>query len=231
LKAKKKFLAAFGLLFVFNAYSQEDFEKTFSAEYKNAAEFVFRERWITRRIERFGLQPKDVLSVVFPELIRFNSIQDRLEIFALESLYVKYGRNYANFSVGPFQVKPSFAETLETDFIRFLKGHPGVPDIGILPIDTIQNEASRLKRLARLKDIGVMTDYLCSFYRLMEKQHSPWANEEEKIKFIATAYNCGYRKSAVEIQAFVKRKFFYTGWMATRRYSYADVSWYYFKHH
>jgi len=79
-----------------------------------------------------------VLSIVFPELIRFNAIQDKIETFALQSLYVKYGKDYANFSVGPFQVKPSFAESLEKDFVKFPASDHRRADIGILPADTLQ---------------------------------------------------------------------------------------------
>ena len=230
LTAKKNLLtAAFGLLFVFNADSQDYFEKIFPKDYGQAAQFIASEKWMNERIESFGLKPKEVLSIVFPELIRFNSIQDKIEIFALQSLYVKYGKDYSNFSVGPFQVKPSFAESLEKDFIKFLSANLKA-DMGILPGDTLSTENSRAKRLTRLKDVGVMMDYICSFYRLMEKRHATWASLEEKIKFISTAYNCGYQKSETEINSFIRRKFFHTGLVSTNRYSYADISWYYYTH-
>lgn len=219
--------AAFGLLFVFSAQGQEDFRKIFASDYTNAVHFINNEKWIEPRIASFGLVPKEIIAIIFPELLRYNSIQDKIETFALESLYIRYGNEYADFSVGPLQVKPSFAEQLEKDF---LKSETTIHALALRAADTLASEANRAQRLKRLKDTSIMIDYVCCFYKLLESRHDTWENLEVKIKFLAAAYNCGYHRPETEIKSFIGRKFFHVGWLATQRYAYADVSWYYYQH-
>lgn len=55
----------------------------------------------------------EALAIVSPELIRWTAFKDFFETTALELLYVKKGKTYADFSIGHFQIKPSFVEQLE----------------------------------------------------------------------------------------------------------------------
>lgn len=219
--------AAFGLLFI-SASAQENFDDIFGSDYKKAISFVENEKSISKRIESYGLPAKEVLAIIFPELIRYNSIQDKLETFALESLYVKYGTDYANFSVGVFQMKPSFAEQIEKDYLKNRKDLPTTFDIKIESADTLALELNRAKRVKRLKNIQNTIDYLCLFYCLIQTNYSLFQNTEEKIRFLATAYNCGYSKSKKEIDAYSKKRFFQTGILPSTKYCYADIAWYYF---
>ena len=44
-----------------------------------------------------------------------------MEITLLKALYINLGEDYANFSIGQFQMKPSFAESIHkqiTDYLR-----------------------------------------------------------------------------------------------------------------
>lgn len=111
------FSAAFGLFFVYTQ-AQDNFEEIFGNNYEKAISFIEQEKAIPKKIESYGLPTKEVVAVIFPELIRYNSIQDKMETFALESLYVKYATDYANFSIGVFQMKPSFAEQIEKDYLK-----------------------------------------------------------------------------------------------------------------
>jgi hypothetical protein len=176
----------------------------------------------------YGLKPKEVKAVVFPELIRYNSLQDKMETFALESLYIQYGTDYANFSIGRFQIKPSFAENVEIDFLK-LFGEQNTK-IGKLSFrDTLQNQVNRSARLKRLKTKKEMITYLCLFFKIIESKYPDWKNDEEKIKFFACAYNSGYRKSKEEIKSVIQKKFFQTGLIFSKKYCYADISWFYFQ--
>ena len=71
------------------------------------------------------------LAVVFPEIVRYSDLEDLIQIRALKVLYVQYGRKYADFSVGHFQMKPSFIEQLEADWNRLAsaeeKSAAGIP--------------------------------------------------------------------------------------------------------
>lgn len=223
-------MAALELPFVF-AQAQEDYRKIFSADYDKANQFLLDEgKWMDEIIRSFFLKPKEVKAIVFPELIRYNSIQDKIETFALESLYSQHGKAYANFSIGRFQIKPSFAENVEMDFLNLFGESELNSALKIAPNDTIQNSTSRSARLKRIKDKETQLVYVCLFFKMMEKKYPNWRKEEERIKFLASAYNSDYRKSAKEIKEFVSKKFFHTGITASKKYCYADVAWYYFTH-
>jgi len=226
-------MAAFGLLFVSTNFAQkrqENYSEIFSDDYQRVVKFLQTEKAIDSIIQSHGLNPKEVTAIVFPELIRYNSIQDKIETFALETLYVQYGEEYANFSVSEFQIKPSFAERIEIDFLKKFDETKSATNLHIKSSDTIQNEANRARRLRRIKSKTEMVNYLCLFWKVMSVKYPAWRSEEEKIRFFATAYNCGYWKSRKEIQSFQPKKFFHTGLsIASTKYNYADIAWYYYQ--
>jgi hypothetical protein len=225
--------AALGLLFVSTNLAQEreeNYSEIFAGDYQRIINYLQTEKGIDSIIRSHQLNPKEVVAVIFPELIRYNSIQDRIETFALETLYVQYGKEYANFSVGEFQIKPFFAERIEIDFMKKFGVKELAFNFQINATDTLQNEETRMKRLKRIKSNTGMTNYLCLFWKVMNANYPTWKREEDKIKFFATAYNCGYWKSRKEIGSFQSKKFFYTGFSITStKYNYADIAWYYFQ--
>jgi len=143
---------------------------------------------------------------------------------------VQYGQEYANFSVSEFQIKPSFAEMIEIDFIKKLGVKESIVNFQINATDTVRNQENRSKRLKRIKSKTGMINYLCLFWKVMNSKYPFWKNEEEKIKFFATAYNCGYWKSHEEIKSFQSKKFFHIGLLITStKYNYPAIAWYYFQ--
>jgi hypothetical protein len=232
---KRIILAAFGLLFHFASTGQKKSETNYSAifsrDYQKALQFIDHNKSYTAVIQSHGLNPKELFAVVFPELIRYNSFQDKIETYTLETLYVQYGKSYSNFSVGEFQIKPAFAEAVEIDFLKQFGEKKLKEGLGISTSDTLQTEASRLKRVKRLKDKAAMINYLCLYLDLMHQRYSSWTSDEEKIKFLASAYNCGYQKSKQEIESFLTKKFFHTGFgVISEKFCYADIAWYYYQH-
>jgi hypothetical protein len=230
----KTFLtAAFGLLFVSTNLAQrheENYSEIFSGNYQQAIKFLQTEKAIDSIILSHGLNPKEAVAVIFPELIRYNSIQDKIETFALETLYVQYGKRYANFSVGEFQIKPSFAEKLEIDFIKEFQEKKWSTQYQIKATDTIPDPEHRMTRLKKIKSKTGMAHYLCLFWKVMNSKYPTWKSQEEKIRFFATAYNSHYWASRQEIESFLAKKFFHTGLsMTSTKYNYADIAWYYFQ--
>ena len=69
---------------------------------------------------KYQLNPYFVLAIVFPELIRYSKLQDVIESNDLKVLYVQFGDTYSNFSIGRFQMKPSFCEQLEKDYNKYV---------------------------------------------------------------------------------------------------------------
>lgn len=225
--------AALGLLFVSTTLAQrheENYSEVFSGNYQQAIKFLQTEKAIDSIILSQGLNPKELVAIIFPELIRYNSIQDKIETFALETLYVQYGKKYANFSVGEFQIKPSFAEKLEIDFLKEFPEKKWLTQCQVKATDTVLNQENRMKRLKKIKSKKGMAHYLCLFWEVMSSKYPSWKSEEEKIRFFATAYNSSYWASRREIESFMAKKYFHAGLsMTSTKYNYADIAWYYFQ--
>jgi hypothetical protein len=208
----------------------EDYRSVFGKDYEKAISFLEKEKWIDSVICVYGLNPNEVKAIIFPELIRYNSIQDKIETFALETLYVQYGKAYANFSIGTFQIKPSFAENIEIDVLNTRGNKKTLNEFQINSKDTIQSEANRSNRVRKLKNKIHLVHYLCAFFKIMETNYPIFKNDEGKIKFLASAYNCGYRKSKEEIDGYQKKKFFQTGFGQRAKYNYSEIAWFYYSH-
>ncbi|MEZ4919584.1 MAG: hypothetical protein R2792_10830 [Saprospiraceae bacterium] len=147
------------------------------------------------------------LAIVAPELIRYSLFRDYFETSALEALYIQYGTDGADFSIGKFQMKPSFVEQLEKaildDKALLSKYHAIVCNTGDLNMD-------RRKRLDLLKKPESQLLYAKACWDVLEKAYPAenFANMEEQVHFFASAYNLGFYKSEAEITAFQKQKAF-----------------------
>jgi hypothetical protein len=127
-------------------YSNPDFGKTFGTKAEKATKKLHSLN------EQFTLCSKlcaqDVVfmqSLVFPEVMRYNSLKDDIETESLRTLYVQFGQEYANFSIGIFQMKPTFAVQVETKAKQLL------PDSIYkelqLPYEETDEESIREKRV------------------------------------------------------------------------------------
>jgi hypothetical protein len=201
----------------------ENYEYIFNDDYKEALVFILSRPWLADSLRSFGINSCNALSVVFPELIRYSSIMDKIETQSLKSLYVQYGKEYSDFSIGYFQMKPSFAENLEKDFISFGENISRLN----LALDTANTETSRKVRVERLSTLNGQLDYLAIFMVIMEKKlMGIFTNQdEEKVRYISTAYNSDYKADRVSITTAMERDFFYTGIISpVKKYNYSDIS-------
>ncbi|MDD5508356.1 MAG: hypothetical protein PHD25_08535 [Bacteroidales bacterium] len=178
-----------------------------------------------------GFDPCFAFAVIFPELIRYSSVRDFIETRGLEVLYVQYGSTYADFSVGHFQMKPSFAEAIEEDILHAAIHSPDPAKV--LAVKTDTNEVSvRRSRLFRLQSDDGQLAYLEAFLRIVEAMHPEWDTlaPEVKIQFYASAYQGGYREGSQHIGSLVQGKYFHTGLpLGAAKYSYADISAFYYR--
>ena len=206
-------------------FVQHDYRETFGSKYDDAIRFIFNEKWIADSLAKNDIDPKFAMAIVFPELIRFSFLQNYIELQGLFTLYVQYGASYANFSVGRFQMKPTFAEQVEKDSDRYLK-------VRIYRSNsTTDKSVLRLQRVKRLQSMHWQVQYLISFIRIMDVkfQCSKWKSSEEKLKFYATAYNCGYVQSEKYLHSKIEKVSFYVSvFNSTTRYNYADIAASYF---
>ncbi|HOO84566.1 MAG TPA: hypothetical protein PLS94_08390 [Prolixibacteraceae bacterium] len=167
-------------------------------------------------------------AIVFPELLRYSKLRDIIETEALKTLYVQYGTQYANFSIGPFQMKPSFAEDLERASLqnRFYY---------FLPSDTLASNKARLNRIKRLANSEGQMHYLFVFVQLMNLKFEAHQFESlrERVGLYATAYQAGYNLSIDELKQKQYGQFYHTDLLPhkkTKYYSYSAISLSYYTH-
>lgn len=212
------------------ANNKTDYKAIFGKDYDFALSVIENEKWMTDSLEKDGLDPEFALAVIFPELIRYSSIIDYIQVKALEVLYVQNGRDYADFSIGLFQVKPSFAERIESDMIKY-----GLvdkfPSLSALQPDTSVTINSRKERILRIKNEYYQLLYLEAFLRIMDILYPGLTNGEsnDKLIFYASAYNTGYFKGEAIIREEMSKNRFHRGMVEPAiKYSYADISLNYF---
>lgn len=203
---------------------ENDYEKVFGSDYTWAVNWLKQnDALIEEFASKFNMPGKELKAIVFPELIRYNSLFNALEIESLKYLYVREGRYYADFSVGYFQMKPSFAEMVEEDGRKLLDAgrlrEAGWKNI----MEAADTEISRRERVKRLSNTRQQIIYLCVFYKICQSrfQDRIFASPVERLKFFATCYNAGYRRSYESLMAFQLKNNFY-------KYNYSSVSAYYY---
>lgn len=212
-----------------NSLSQSlNYRDIFGEDWKKAEIFEKENRsWIEPILNKNRISYPEAISIVFPELVRYSALRDKMEISLLKTLYVNLGEDYADFSIGVYQMKPSFAERVRHESTVFLGRRAGI--VFKNPADYSDIKDFRKSIISDLEDPEGQLAYLISFIRICDKKFNLFRlNELSRIKFLATAYNFSIDKTALQIAAMTDKKFFSTKLLRTENYSYADVSvfWY-----
>lgn len=205
-----------------------NFEKIFGEKYVYALSQMQSEKQIIDSISTlYGVDKKFTAAIVFPELIRFSVVRNYIEVNSMEVIYVNTGR--VDFSIGPFQIKPSFAEKIEKivaeekTFRKYLSNFE-YPSENLFEI--------RKERIARLKNTKHQLQYVAIFQRYIYQKY-PFLYRrsiEFQLKFLSTAYNSGFYSTRKEIEANMKKQYFPWGSLNDRqKYNYAEISWYYYQ--
>jgi len=228
-KYKKVVKILFFSLFVLlsrPAYCQQsDYSIIFGDSWNKALEFVEQNNsWIKPALRKNGISYAEAVAVVFPELVRYSALRDKMEIALLKTLYRNLGDDYADFSVGVFQVKPSFAEkiigeTSGTRTGRFFKTRNEFPN----------DYQFRANIITELEDPQKEFRYVMAFMKICKGKFTISGDESARIAFLATAYNTGFWKSEEDIREMTEKKFFNARLFKTENYSYADVALYWYK--
>jgi hypothetical protein len=205
-----------------------NYPEIFGPDWKKAEEFLKdNHSWFAPLMKKYDVSYNEAAAVVFPELVRYSALRDKMEITLLKTLYINLGKDYANFSIGQFQMKPYFAEKIrerasELPFRKLRRqvldsaGYSDIKDYR----ESIVND---------LEDIKKQAIYLVLFMRICsEKFNTVRMDETERIKFLATAYNAGFYKTEEEIRMMTDRKYYSTKLIAKERYSYSDISVYWY---
>jgi hypothetical protein len=157
------------------------------------------------------------LAVVYPEMTRYSFLKNMAETTALEFSYITGGD--ADFSIGLFQMKPSFAKMLEDDADE--QDRLCFPE---LFRNGINEQESRGLRIQRIKNRKRQIEYLALFLRLMERRFGI-IDGEAAVRLFSAAYNTGFRKSQAEIEAAAKTYLFPYGiFYQEEQYSYTEIA-------
>ena len=170
-------------------------------------------------------------AVIFPELIRYSALQDYAETTAVTSSYVPLGDKGADYSVGRFQMKPSFVEAVER---RWMKQRE-LPEQYDAWFDIADTRQARQVRASRISDTLWQCVYLSMFIRLLQIDYPDLAlmNDEHRVLWIATAYNRGVKfpgegkGDTTDIEAHIYDRTYHTDFIAlpsTTRYCYASIA-------
>ncbi len=196
-----------------------------SADWEEAARLAsaYREAW-TEVWLTLDVEPAECEAVIFPELLRYNRVRDGVELAGLLALYVQGGIRAANFSVGMFQIKPSFAEEVERAWMKSPLRHTYR-----LYFDTSDNRVQRGKRVERLRDERWQCVYLALFVRLLLEREPSWTTLDaaHRIRLLATAYNYRFSAAEKELQERYAVRSFHLDLLRTRQticYNYAELA-------
>ena len=221
------------ILFVsFTIPVSDNYKQAFGNDYTWAVNWLQQNKAIIQKnADQFNIPAKELIAIVFPELIRYNTVFDAIEINSLKYLYVSEGKDYADFSVGYFQMKPSFAEMVEQD-LAALKETFFISRSKLSALyNQVDNEPNRKARIARITSTEMQIQYLCAFYKICEQKfaNKKFSSTTDKVRFFSTSYNAGYHRTYESLQSFQKKKYYHTGKLFTSQgYNYADISIYYF---
>lgn len=171
-------------------------------------------------------------AMVFPEVMRYNGLKDDMEAESLKVLYVQFGKEYANFSVGIFQMKPSFAEEVEAKAKQLLPaGMYNELQLGYTVSDA---ETVRSQRLKRLLDEDWQMIYLTAFHAICDSLYTykNFSSASQKLQWYATVYNAGFDRTAHYIEQKIAADNFYLSQrMPEKKFKYAAIAtWYYEKY-
>lgn len=163
-------------------------------------------------------------AIVFPELIRYSRWKDEIERAAVNGLYVSKGREGADFSIGRFQMKPSFAEEVEQAW----NASPLAKEYGF-SFNLADNNEARRSRVRRLGTMQGQCRYLAIFIRLqlLRLPQLQQVTQEEQVRLLATAYNRSFSASWQSLRKMQHERHFHTDVIktgSTRFYCYADIA-------
>ena len=202
-----------------------DYRKVFGSNWVEAERYISEhyDEW-KQEFDPFGVDSRMAEAVVFPELIRYSMWKDEIERTAVNGLYVSKGREGANFSIGRFQMKPSFAEEVEQAWNRSsLSKEYG------FSFNLADNNEARRSRIRRLSTMLGQCRYLAIFIRLQQQRHPQLSQLtlKEQVRILATAYNRSFSASWQSLCKMQQERYFHTDIIktrSTRLYCYADIA-------
>ncbi len=203
-----------------------DYRVIWPEDYQRSLQFLQSNRQqIDGVCSRYHSDTATITATIFPELIRYSLWRDFFETKALETVYVEYGSHYADFSIGHFQMKPSFVEKLEAYVAADCRLSERFGRILRYPSSVKKN--IRKERIRRLQTLEWQMTYVCCFYEIVSDKFNylTFPDKTEKIRFFAAAYNRGFdEKEAVIRRAMHRKTFPYGSQYPGNPYCYSKIA-------
>ena len=146
----------------------------------------------------FGVDPEVAESVIWPEYQLYSGLRDMAEATADYCSYVS-GIGRFDFSIGIFQMKPSFVEKLEKAWMD-----SGLASVYSLYFDVSDTSSVHHERISRMGVDNWQVIYLAMFLRLLYRSYGSLDASgacvqeglealpvEDQVRLAATAYNRG----------------------------------------
>ena len=205
-----------------------NYREIFGTNWERAELFLSQNRaLIESKFKKFEVYYPVGVAVIFPELVRYSALRDQIEITLLKALYINLGEEYANFSIGYLQMKPSFAHRVRKN-IESVQGRK-VSRMFRQESDFEDIFKYRASIVSDLENPETQLNYLIAFIKICESKFDiGLMDEDSRVRFLATAYNYGFWYRPEQIEKMEREKYFSTTILKTETYSYSDVSLYWF---
>lgn len=191
----------------------------FARESDDALDFI-RSHAAEIRKETPALTPDErlaAMAIVAPELSQYSTVTDFFELRALFITYRNFGRG--NFSVGYFQMKPSFIEEME----RQVRANASLKKRYASYLPKGDEKKQRETRLERLSTLQWQLRYLQLFIELAKIKTAGmhFKTPEEMVRYWATLYNSGLNLSPAKVAEMQKKRLFPS---RNSQFNYSDVA-------
>ena len=220
-------ISVLNFIFSFSIEEKDSFLESFNDDIDRAIEFIDNHKNTIIEISKdYNIDVNIAVSIMFPELVRYNHLKDKIEVSANKLFYIKWGPEYSDFSIGILQMKPTFIERLSNTRKR-----ARYDNLFIYPNNS-SDEDVRSIIIERLQDIEYQLKYLAYFINIIDTSNEvKFKNDYDKIIYYATAYNAGAWYNEKNNETLSKKKTYPYGSNSNeiKQYSYADISLYYYQ--
>ena len=170
----------------------------FPQESADALTFLKEHHEIQKELKHYlSEEEKDIaMAIVAPEVGMFSSLGNEVEYRTMCMFYILHGS--MDFSIGCFQMKPSFAETIEQ---RIAENKELKKKFAKLLVKGHTERECRKVRMDRLMHPIWQTRYLAAFIAICKQETSdiPLPTIDDRIKYWATLYNSGLDLSEAQV--------------------------------
>jgi len=154
-----------------------------------------------------------------PEVAMYTKLGGQMEYRTLCLMYILHSK--AEFSIGLFQMKPSFVEQLEQQLAADKNLKRKYAKLFIHKRNARECRKIRMDRMMQLK---WQTRYLAAFVDICKQKTANihFTSTQELLRHWATLYNAGLHRSAADVNRLQRLKQFPH---FRNKYNYADVAW------